>query len=295
MDPRTRPESALSRRGFLLAGAGALVLAACGNDDDPGAAATSTTASVPVEDQLNLVRFFGDDQVEAGRPQRVAFGLADQSLLAADAAPAVLTLTVLDDAGETVQGPDEVGVRREELFRPYYPLVLEVPERGTYQVRGEADGQQVEAFFMAVGPGDSPVPAVGDPLPALATPTTADALGVDPICTLDPPCPFHEVSLDEALAGGGRVALYVGTPAFCQTAICGPTLELLADRAGEFADVTIVHLEVFTDDGAQTLTDGVQQLGLTFEPTLLVADDTGTITARLDNIFDASELSAALT
>ena len=34
--------------------------------------------------------------------------------------------------------------------------------------------------------------------------------------------------------------------------------------------------------------------GMTFEPALYVADAAGTITARLDNIWDGTELAAAL-
>ena len=45
-----------------------------------------------------------------------------------------------------------------------------------------------------------------------------DPRGVDPICTREPEvCPFHDITLTEALAAGKPVVYYVGTPAFCST------------------------------------------------------------------------------
>ena len=70
-----------------------------------------------------------------------------------------------------------------------------------------------------------------DPLPPFDTPTIADARGVDPICTREPePCPFHDITLTEALAAGKRVVYYVGTPAFCSDRLaCAPALESIIE------------------------------------------------------------------
>ena len=58
---------------------------------------------------------------------------------------------------------------------------------------------------------------------------------MDPICTLEPEhCPFHDVTLTEALAAGKPVAYYVGTPAFCDTGSCAPGLESIIEVQTEF-------------------------------------------------------------
>jgi len=38
----------------------------------------------------------------------------------------------------------------------------------------------------------------------------------------------------------------------------------------------------------------IDEYGLTFEPSLFVADESGVIVARLDNVYDRAELRAAL-
>src|SRR5438132_1411319 len=83
--------------------------------------------------------------------------------------------------------------------------------------------------------------------PPNPTPTTANHLGVNPICTHDPVCPFHSVSLDQAIGGTRPIALLVSTPAFCQVAICGPVLDLFIKRKATFAaqGITVIHAEVY--------------------------------------------------
>ncbi len=94
-----------------------------------------------------------------------------------------------------------------------------------------------------------PQPIPGEAAVSVASPTTKAAGGVDPICTRRPRCPFHEISLDQALKGGGPVVLYIGTPAFCQSRTCGPVLDAVieASRSAPPA-VKFVHIEVFADD-----------------------------------------------
>ena len=78
------------------------------------------------------------------------------------------------------------------------------------------------------------MPAVGERLIPLPTPTTTEGRGVDPICTRQPTCPFHEQTLEEAMGSGKAVAFIISTPQFCQTAICGPVLDLLIVGAALF-------------------------------------------------------------
>src|SRR3546814_11078234 len=81
----------------------------------------------------------------------------------------------------------------------------------------------------------------GDAIPAVATPPPTDARGVNPICTAEPACPLHDVSLADALGEGRPIALLVATPAFCQIAICGPVLDVLLEATGGHPDVRPLH------------------------------------------------------
>jgi hypothetical protein len=153
-------------------------------------------------------------------------------------------------------------------------------------------------MVAALEPGEVPaVPVVGEQMISVPTPTTEDSRGVDPLCTADPDCPLHATSLDAAIGSDKAIALLIATPAYCQTAICGPVLDLLVSRQPEFADVvTMIHVEVYPNEAeaGKTTTDAVRAYGLAWEPSLFLASPDGTITQRLDYTFDERELDEAL-
>ena len=132
------------------------------------------------------------------------------------------------------------------------------------------------------------------------TPTTADARGVQLLCTRTPACPLHDITLREALALGQHVAFLVATPQFCQTAICGPVLDVLLSQKDQFPQIKMLHAEVYPSEadaqpGQQKVTEAVNAYKLTFEPVLYLARPDGTIMKRVDTIFDGVELNEALT
>jgi hypothetical protein len=137
----------------------------------------------------------------------------------------------------------------------------------------------------------------GAALPAVATPTVGDARGVDPICTADPVCPLHDVTVAEALEEDRPLALLVSTPAFCQIAICGPVLDVLLGITGDHPDVRFLHAEVYAhpEQDLDVHAPIVDELGLTFEPSLILVGRDGRVVERLDTIYDAGEASEALT
>lgn len=289
----------LTRRSFLLGTGSAALLAACGGSDDDSAATTTTApaggggADVPVLG----VTFDVNGLLVAGIPQRAPFLLFERAggLLPVGDAPAELTLEIHPPSGEV----ETVTVARhgDDVDRAYYPLVTTFSETGLHEVRAEVGGGTLEQSLNVNEADAVAVPQVGQPLPSFATPTAANLAGVQTICTRETPCPFHDVSVDEALAAGRPLALLVSTPAYCQVAICGPVLDLLITEAPSFAGVAVVHLEVYPNGAppqaapTPVLRDA---LGLTYEPVLFVADATGAVTARLDNIYDGEELRAAL-
>ena len=135
----------------------------------------------------------------------------------------------------------------------------------------------------------------GDALPALETPTISDHRGVEPYCTRVPePCPFHELTLTDALAAGKRVVFIVGTPANCQTAVCAPVLDGLVELAKDFSDVIFVHADVYIDETATTTAPVIDALNLTFEPVLWVTDTSGVITHRFEGVWHPDEVREVL-
>jgi hypothetical protein len=207
--------------------------------------------------------------------------------------PSSIVFTLSLD-GTPVGGPITVPSHAEGLPRAYYPLGFTPTAAGLYTAATTVDGEALETTFTVSDPGAVPVPGAGDEMPSVDTPTTADGHGVDPICTREPPCPLHEVSLKDALAEGGPVAFLISTPKYCQVAICGPVLDVLLSRQSAYPGVRMIHAEVWTDDSTTTLAPAVEAFSLTYEPALFLADASGRVQTRFDSIYDSTELDAAL-
>jgi hypothetical protein len=284
----------LSRRAMLLGAAATGFLAACGGGDSGGDAAPST--SLP---DRNLIMFLPPQGALAvGSEQRLPMGLADAEGVPLVDVPAELDFTVRADGaseGTTYATPSHA----EGLSAAYFPVRFTPEAPGIYEIGATVDGQALTPRPFEVA-GETTIPSPGQPLPPVDTPTPAAPLGVDPICTREPVCPFHEVTLTDALGEERPVAFLVATPEFCQTAVCGPVLDLLVDAAGEVPDVRMLHCEVYanprdvTDITQAELTPAMEAYGMSFEPCLWVTDASGTIQARLDTIYDRAELLEVL-
>ncbi len=285
----------LSRRTFLLGSAGAIALAACGGNDDDGGTSAPSTSAAAASGGLTIARVFAPTQPVA-TALRLPIALADGEQAILDDVPSAITVRYGIEGSSTRSEPIEVARHDEGIPTPYFPLELTLPETGSWQLDIEAGDQQAATSVDIVAANEVPaVPGRGERLLAMATPTTESPNGVDPICTRDPVCPFHGQTLEAAMGTGKAVAFIISTPQFCQTAICGPVLDLLIDRQEQFADVIeFVHAEVYTDTTARTTTPTVQAYGLTWEPSLFLAMPDGTIASRLDYTYDAVELDRAL-
>lgn len=281
--------SAMTRRSFLTIVAGSVLLAACGGDDAGGSAAETTAAA----DGLATMRFMAEPSVQTGSDRRIVFGLADLDGSLRVDGPAEIDAVLLDKSDAELA--KVIAVRHDSgLPRAYYVARVDVPVDGPYLLRISVDGDTADLNFSATPAEAIPFPSVGSTMPGFDTPTLFDPRGVDPVCTRQPECSFHTASLNEALRSGERIAYLVGTPAFCQTAICGPILDLMLQVAPDYPDIRFLHTEVYTDMTATTVAAGVEALKLSFEPVIFLIDATGTVVERLDVIVDEIELRAEL-
>lgn len=287
----------LTRRRLLLGGAGTLLLAACGSGpgDEGARAATSSTAPGGKPGGLILFKAFQAEQ-PVGTELRLPLALADLDGSFDVDVPKKITAHLRRPDGSTT-APMTLDLHEKDLPRGYFPLRTTFDTAGRWAIVVEAGKVQVETTVDARPRSEVPaIPGPGDPLPKVATPTTADHQGVNPICTRNPVCPFHATSLDQAIGGTRPIALLVSTPAFCQVAICGPVLDLFVSRKAnlEAQGVEVIHAEVYIDNRARQTAPIIDALGLDYEPTLFLAAPDGTVTDRLDSIFDGDELDEAL-
>ena len=289
----------MDRRQVLagLAGtAGGLIFVSCGTDQaDP----KLTTLPPP---GMSLGARFADGFVAptilvSGTAQRAPYVLiGSDGWPVVEGAPDNVDLVVRKIDTSEVVFSGQVTRHGEPGVTPYYPLVFTPPTAGSYNVTGPGliDGHR----FRVAEPDTITLVQIGDPMRPVDTPTINDDRGIRPICTRPGgTCPLHALTLTEALDRPGPTALLVSTPQFCQTDVCGPALEVLVDQAARLDDQwSVVHAEVYVDPMAGDLTVApvVAVYGLSFEPSLVVADRSGTVTGLVHFTMDNTEVARAL-
>ena len=182
-----------------------------------------------------------------------------------------------------------------ESSLPYYPFRINILMTGNYAL--VVSGGPIEgAAFSVLEPDQVAVPGANDSLPGFDTPTFDNNREVKPICTRIPdPCPFHAMTLTEALKLGVPVAYLVGTPAHCETGTCAPALDGLIEVGSRIGDRAVfIHAEVYADEAATVIAPAVKALNLTFEPVFFIVDANGKIIERFDSVFDSLEIFDAL-
>ncbi len=249
------------------------------------AAAFDPVRLVAPEAELSLSVVSGSfEQLTGSHP--LAFGVYRQTEDGAQPLPdADLRLYVVPEGGT----PSEpIATTFQEV--PGNPLGAYVADVTLQQpgvtsfVAVTADGGQAGVdTLQVVRPEKSTLPAPGTEAIVVPTPTLRRPLGYETICTREPKCGMHEVSLDQALRQERSVALMFATPAYCQTAICGPVVDVLeqvrTSRGGD--ERAFIHVEIYTDEG-QNVGKPVEQWQLPSEPWLFAIDRSGMIQARAD-------------
>jgi hypothetical protein len=151
------------------------------------------------------------------------------------------------------------------------------------------------------------VVSIGDHAPASKTPTLADAGGdIRQISSDQHPDPaFYQVSADQAIARHTPFILVFATPAFCRSAQCGPTLDMVKQaRASAPAMVAFINVEpyvlTYTDgrlqpvldaQGNLTPTDVSNAWGLPTEPWVFAVDRNGIVQGSFEGVISQQELS----
>jgi hypothetical protein len=290
------PFPVYSRRRFLALsaslGLGGLV-AACGGPS------SSSGAIDGISGTLQVVKRFPTTGLVPGSI-RLPISLADTSgVLTTDGKvklPQTLTGKVIDAAsGDVVVASVSADKHDVNMPTPYWPFIVDVQKVGVYLLILDA-APESEMSFQVEEREYVLSPLVGDALPPFDTPTVDNKRGVDPICTSPQgTCPFHEVTLTEALQSGKPVIYMIGTPAYCKTGTCAPGLDALIALSKKVGDTAVfVHADVYTDKTATTAAPAVLAYKLAYEPLLYITDAKGVLVNRLDAVFDVTEMSSAL-
>lgn len=143
------------------------------------------------------------------------------------------------------------------------------------------------------------VPAVGQPAPRSHNPTAKDVSDVSTIDSGTPPDDMHQISIADAIAQQRPTLVIFATPAFCQTATCGPEVKVVQSLEPSYQSrLTFIHVEIFRDfkpdptkrQYAQTVLDWRLQT----EPWIFLIDPKGIIRARFEGPTATDEVKAAI-
>jgi hypothetical protein len=149
---------------------------------------------------------------------------------------------------------------------------------------------------------ESSSPAVGSPAPRSTSKTFSDVADLSELTTSPTPDPsLYELSIAEAIGGGQTTVVTFATPAFCQTATCGPQVEVLSSLRLRHTESTFIHVEVYDNpdeiDGDLSrarISPLMEEWGLMTEPFTFVIDAEGQIAAKFEGFVTEEELESAL-
>ncbi|HEX8207535.1 MAG TPA: hypothetical protein VF587_15835 [Solirubrobacteraceae bacterium] len=304
----------------------------CGGDDDksPSSSETTTTdgAATKVEfpdggnKTMRALRSSAPEgavfapSVSQLRPgsNRIGFALFDESR--AQVSPDAVAVYVGGTQGRGLRGPFEA---RKESLRVKPPFMsrqtaadldevdsfwvadVDLPKKGRYVLTALAsvDGEltSTSQIEMRAGQRGGP-PDVGDRAIKVDTDTVDDAGGeLESIDTRIPPlAELHEKSLSEVL-GREPVVLAFATPQLCQTRVCGPVVDVVAQVKAEAGrdDVAYIHQEIYKgNDINKGFRPQVGAWGLPTEPWIFLIDKAGKIVERFEGAVSVEELSRAV-
>lgn len=282
--------------GRLVAGlvALALVAAACSADEpepESGAAAF-------VEDGAVLIVANSPGTVSTNGPQRMLLALLGEGpneFFGDENSPASFEF---EGPGGTTETATADYLSATGVALGLYVADVEFAETGRWQVKVVGTDLPTGTMEFDVSD-DSIVPERGDQAPLSDTPVAnsldeASAISTD----LDPDLDFYDLSIAQAVSNGRPTVIAFATPAFCQTALCGPTLDVVKEATAGQDDIDVVHVEPFDIPSARNGTlQPIQAMfdwQLVTEPWVFVVNADGTVAKGFEGIVGADELSAAI-
>jgi hypothetical protein len=307
------------------------LLTGCGGDEPDAAGGVTETTGTQTVERLpwpsgddKTIRALRSDKKEAavlspsvatlrvGR-NRIGFALFDVSRK--QLTPDAVALYVARPDGRGLRGPFEAheeSLRVKPQFRSrqtqadldevdsFWVANVRFPKRGRYVVMALAqiDGEIVSSsqFELTAGAPGAP-PDVGDRAIRVHTETPEDVGGnLEAIDTRLPPIPeLHRTDLADVL-GKRPVVLGFATPQLCQTRVCGPVVDVMAEvRSGAADDVAFVAQEIYVDnDLDKGFRRQVASWRLRTEPWTFVIDRQGRIAERFEGAVSVRELRSAV-
>ena len=305
----------------------ALVGAGCGGDDGAGAASTDQPQAAAVEfpsAEGKTLRALREDVPEGAifapsvsllerGENRIGFALFDVGRK--QVTPDAVAIYFAQSDKRRLQGP--FPARRESLaVKPqfqsrqtaadaddvdsFWVADVPFPKEGRFVLAAlaQVDGELVSTsqYEMRVGAPEQSPPDVGEEAISVHTPTPEDVGGdLAKIDTRLPPlAELHDTDFADVL-GKEPVVLTFATPQLCQTRVCGPVVDIVAEVAARTEGVEFIHQEIYNDNKVDAgFRTQVGAWMLPTEPWTFVIGEDGKVVARFEGALSVRELEAAV-
>jgi hypothetical protein len=274
-----------------------------------------SAAPVAAQEGPDIIPVLASSELAAG-PNRFLFSLTDREGTLVAAPDVAVQLRFYDAAAAD---PEAVVFESPARFlwaiedvRGLYAAAADFPHAGRWGTRFDVtfpDGRTETVRVDYDVRETSSTPAIGAPGPAVDTPTAESVGGDLPQISTDPePVErLYELSIAEAVTAGAPAIIAFVTPAFCQSATCGPTLDKVKEVAAAHPEVNVVHVEpyvmamqesglqpVLSAEGYLQAAPWTEAWGLRTEPFVAVVDAAGDVQAKFEGAITVEELEAAL-
>ncbi len=284
------------------------LLSACGggsgtDETSPGNEQQGTTPSsfaTPFSD-ADIYPVFVSSEIVAG-PNRFLIGLLDSNDAPAGSPEIEVDVSFYDLDESSKEPVFEESARFvwivKDQGRGLYVAYPDFPHAGDWgaelTISGGGYDEQLRAGFQVADA--STTPAVGEKVPVSETATASSAAGIKKISTDEDPDPrFYDTSIAQAIERGEPFVAVFATPKFCESAVCGPTLDDVKKFADDFPNITFIHTEIYTDnDPTKPPLQVVTDWGLPSEPWVFVVDGDGRLVAKFEGSAPPQELRPIL-
>ena len=308
-------------RALVLFAFAAVLVAACGGGvaapagtGSPAPSASPLPSASSGSSQASVIPLIVSSQQVVGS-NRFVFSFLDPATNLPAATPERSAALAFIAPGETEPGTATTAefLWAIEGSRGVYVANVEFAAAGDWKAVfvTEAPGTPQEAIAVSfqVHETGTTLP-IGARAPASDTPT-GDDVGWDlaKLSTDTNPDPaFYQLSIADALAAGRPFVVAFATPAFCQTAQCGPTLDKVK-AVSKSAPPTVAFINVepyqlaLTEGRLQPVLDASNQLqpvpvvsewGPLSEPWVFTVDADGVVRGSFEGVLGEEELKAAI-
>lgn len=148
-----------------------------------------------------------------------------------------------------------------------------------------------------------PTPALGTPAISVDTPTAAQPADLARITSdPQPDLSLYRLSIADALKDNKPLAVLFGTPGFCKTATCGPSIQVMRALQKRYGDqMNFIHVETYQYPFAESvqatpprLSPGMTAWNLQSEPWVFLIDAQGIIRYKYEGGITDDELDEVI-